>query len=199
MDYFAIRAEEYNYLIRFYTEQNERLKLDGLPNFAYSVPLAYCRLSLWDKANESLQSALLRFPSILKFLLDKLSVRADRSVENCRFFSDSERHDSDALKCVEQLYVERMSNEWKEKDELDFLRNNVNQVIRIIELNQDPRIENFTRMYDEHFIKTGTVFVSFRRKTSYRKTPMNVCRHIILSESNQIRGFLPSVSKERKG
>ena len=150
MDYFAIRAEEYNYLIRFFTEQNERLHLDGLPNFAYSVALAYFRLSSLDKANESLQNALLRFPSVLKFLLDKLSVRPDRSVENCRFFSDSERQDSDALKCVEQLYVVRMANEWKEKDELDFLRNNVNEVIRIIERNQDPRIENSTRTYGEN-------------------------------------------------
>jgi hypothetical protein len=34
----------------------------------------------------------------------------------------------------------------------------------------------------------------FRRETNYRKTPINVCRHIILSESNEIRGFLPNVS-----
>ena len=147
LDYFAIRAEEYNYLIRFHTEQNERLKLDGLPNFAFSISLAYYRLLLLDKGNEHLQDALLRFPSILKYLLDKLSIRPDRSVENCRFFSDSERHDSDALKCVEQLYVAKMVNEWKEKDELEFLRNNVNQVIQMIERNQDPRIENYTRMY----------------------------------------------------
>jgi hypothetical protein len=39
-----------------------------------------------------------------------------------------------------------MSNEWKEKDELEFLKNNVNQVIRIIEQNQDPRIANYTKM-----------------------------------------------------
>jgi len=39
-----------------------------------------------------------------------------------------------------------MSNEWKEKDELEFLKNNVNQVIQIIEQNQDPRIANYTKM-----------------------------------------------------
>ena len=81
---------------------------------------------------------------MLKYLLDKLSIRPDRAVENCRFFSDSERHDSSALKCVEQLYAARMANEWKEKDELDFLRNSVNQVIQIIERNQDPRIADYT-------------------------------------------------------
>jgi hypothetical protein len=39
-----------------------------------------------------------------------------------------------------------MSNEWKEKDELEFLKTNVNHVIQIIEENQDPRIANYTKM-----------------------------------------------------
>jgi tetratricopeptide (TPR) repeat protein len=146
LDYYAIRSEEYNYLIRFYTEENQRLNLDGLPNFAYSLSLAYFRLSLFDKANEILQNALLRFPTMLKYLLDKLSIKPDRSVEKCRFFSDSERYETNALKCVQQLYIVRMSSEWKEKDELDFLRNNVNEVIQLIDLNQDSRIVNYTKL-----------------------------------------------------
>ncbi|CAF1032501.1 unnamed protein product [Adineta ricciae] len=175
-DYYAIRSDEYSYLIRFYIEQNQRLQLSGLPNYVFSVALAYFRNSSYDQANELLQDALLRFPSVLKYLLDKLSIRPDRAVEKCRFFSDSERHDSNALKCVQQLYVVRMANEWKEKDELEFLKNNVNQVIDIVERNQDDRITNYTKT----------------RETSYRRTPMNVCRHIVLSESNEIRGFLPN-------
>ena len=145
-DYYAIRSEEYNYVIRFYTEQNQRLKLDGLPNFVFSLALAYLRSSSFDKANEVLQDALLRFPSVLKYLLDKLSVRPDRAVERCRFFSDSERYDSSALKCVQQLYVVRMANEWKEKNELDFLKYNVEQVVQLVELKQDARIATFTKM-----------------------------------------------------
>ncbi|CAF2071437.1 unnamed protein product [Rotaria magnacalcarata] len=176
LDYYAIRSEEYNYLIRFHTEQNQRLNLDGLPNFTYSLALAYFRSLSFDKANEVLQNALIRFPSILKYLLDKLSVKPDRAVEKCRYFFDSERHETNALKCVQQLYIVRMSNEWKEKDELEFLRNNVNQVIQIIAQNQDLRIVNYTKL----------------RETCYRRTPINVCRHIILSESNEIRGFLPN-------
>ncbi|CAF1120294.1 unnamed protein product [Rotaria sp. Silwood1] len=176
LDYYAIRSEEYNYLIHFYTEQNQRLNLDGLPNFAYSIALAYFHLSLFDKANEILQNALIRFPSILKYLLDKLSIKPDRTVEKCRYFFDSEKYETNALKCVQQLYIVRMSHEWKEKNELEFLKNNVNQVIYIIEQNQDSRIANYTKL----------------RETCYRRTPINVCRHIILSESNEIRGFLPN-------
>lgn len=146
LDYFAIRSQEYNYLIQFFAEQNQRLNLGGLPNFAFSLALAYFRTSLFDEANETLQNALLRFPSVLKYLLDKLSIKPDRAVERCRFFWDSERHETNALKCVQQLYVVRMSNEWKEKDELEFLRNNVNEVIRIIELAQDPRIADYARL-----------------------------------------------------
>jgi len=146
LDYYAVRSDEYNYLVRFFNEENHRLKLDGLPNFCYSLALAHFRLSSIDEANEILQDALLRFPSVLKYLLDKLSIKPDRSVENCRYFSHSERSESDALKCVQQLYVHRMANEWKEKNELDFLRNNVNQVIEILQLNQDSRIEVYSKM-----------------------------------------------------
>lgn len=103
-------------------------------------------MSSYDKANETLQNALLRFPSVLKFLIDKLSIRPDREVERCRYLFDSERYETNALKCVQQLYVVRMSNEWKEKDELEFLRNNVNQVLLIIEQNQDSRIANYTKL-----------------------------------------------------
>ncbi len=39
-----------------------------------------------------------------------------------------------------------MSNQWKEKNELEFLKNNVNHVIRIIEQNQDSRIKNYTKL-----------------------------------------------------
>ena len=146
LDYYAIRSEENAYFIRFHTEQNQRLNLDGLPNFAFSLALAHFRTSAWDQANATLQNALLRFPSVLKYILDKLSVRADRAVENCAYFWSSERHETSALKCVQQLYAVRMANEWKEKDELDFLRNNVNQVIQLIQQNQDPRIPQYTKM-----------------------------------------------------
>ena len=67
-------------------------------------------------------------------------------MEKCRYFSDSERRETNALKSVQQLYVVRMANEWKEKEEVEFLRNNVNQVIQIVEDNQDPRIVSYTNM-----------------------------------------------------
>ena len=146
IDYYAIRSEEYNYLIRFYTEENQRLNLNGLPNFAFSIALAYFRLLSYDEADDILQDALIRFPSVLKYLLDKLSIRPDKTVEQCRYFFDSEKSETDALKCVQQLYPIRMSNEWKEKSELEFLRNNVIQVTEIIKLNQDCRIKDYTKL-----------------------------------------------------
>lgn len=148
IDYFAIRCEEFEYFLRFHAEQNQRLNLDGLPNFVYSVSLSHFRMSSIEKANEVLQDALLRFPTVVKYLLDKLSVRPDRNVERSTFFSNSERSEPNALKCVQQLYVARMANEWKERDELEFLRLNVNRVIEIVEDNRDPRIDRYRNLYD---------------------------------------------------
>lgn len=196
IDYFSIRSEEFEYFLRFYSEENQRLNLDGLPNFVYSAALAHFRLSSMEKANEILQDALLRFPTVLKYLLDKLSVRPDRNVERSAFFSNSERSESNALKCVQQLFVARMSNEWKERDELEFLRFNVNRVIEIVEENRDSRIDRYRNLYEETEIRWKKKQKSsffFRRENGYRKTPINICRHIVLSESNEIRGFLPNV------
>lgn len=97
---------------------------------------------------------------MLKYLLDKLSIRPDRAVEKCRFFSDSERYETNALKCVQQLYVARMAEEWKEKDGLEFLKTNVNYVIQIIEQNLDPRIANYKKML-VFIIKLKFILINF--------------------------------------
>ncbi|CAF1625105.1 unnamed protein product, partial [Didymodactylos carnosus] len=179
IDYYALRSEEYDFLLKFYNEQNNRLNLDGLPNFAYSISLALYHQSKQTKdqsqANLKLQEALLRFPSTFKYLLDKMSIQPDRNVEKNKYFSQSYYSETDALKCVQTLYAIRCSNEWKISDVIEFLRQNVNETIRIIEQNDSTTKE---------YLK--------KRETNYRKTPVNICRHIVLSESNEIRGFLPT-------
>jgi hypothetical protein len=40
IDFYALRSEEYAYLIRMYSEWENHRNLSQLPNFAFSVPLA---------------------------------------------------------------------------------------------------------------------------------------------------------------
>ena len=90
-----------------------------------------------------------------------------------------------------------MANEWKERDGLEFLRVNVNRVIEIVEENRDERIGRYRTLYERETRRPISFSRRSRRENGYRRTPVNVCRHIVLSESNEIRGFLPNVSRER--
>lgn len=58
--------------------QNDR-NLDGFPNMAYSVALAHFHLKEYEKADEMLRKALLRFPNVVKAMADKNSVMMDRT------------------------------------------------------------------------------------------------------------------------
>jgi Transcriptional repressor TCF25 len=40
IDFYALRAEQYTYLIRMHSEWESHRNLSQLPNFAFSVPLA---------------------------------------------------------------------------------------------------------------------------------------------------------------
>lgn len=41
IDFYAIRSEQYEFLIRMYQEWDSARNLSQLPNFAFSVPMAY--------------------------------------------------------------------------------------------------------------------------------------------------------------
>lgn len=86
IDFYALRAREYQWLIDFVTEWDESKNLLQLPNFAYSLATAYFYIGDSTKADELLQEALLMFPGVLLPLLDKCTVQADKRVENSKFF-----------------------------------------------------------------------------------------------------------------
>lgn len=81
-----MRAKEYQWLIDFVTEWEESKNLLQLPNFAYSLAMAYFYIGDDVKADELLQEALLMFPGMLLPLLEKCMVQTDKRVENHTFF-----------------------------------------------------------------------------------------------------------------
>jgi len=52
MDFYALRSEQYEFLIRMYTEWDSHRNLSQLPNFAFSVPLAKYHQSLRDGTDQ---------------------------------------------------------------------------------------------------------------------------------------------------
>ena len=54
LDFYALRADEFGFLVEFYEEWNEHKNLFQLPNFAFSYPLALFHLAMQTKDDEML-------------------------------------------------------------------------------------------------------------------------------------------------
>ncbi|KAB0405036.1 hypothetical protein E2I00_013569, partial [Balaenoptera physalus] len=111
-----LRARSYEYLIRLFQEWEAHRNLSQLPNFAFSVPLAYFLLSQQadlpnqelssarEKASLLIQQALFMFPGVLMPLLEYCSVRPDAAVAAHRFFGpDAEIRTLHRSKCLRAL------------------------------------------------------------------------------------------------
>ncbi|KAI1235635.1 Transcription factor 25 [Lamprotornis superbus] len=98
IDFLSLRAREYTFLTRLFQEWESHRNLFQLPNFAFSVPLAYFFLSQQEERPELersqareqaarlIQLALIMFPSVLMPLLDHCSVQPDARVASHPFF-----------------------------------------------------------------------------------------------------------------
>lgn len=88
IDFYALRAKEYKWLIDLFLEWENTKNLSQLPNFAYSTSIAYFYTVEEDttKADEVLQEALLMFPGVLLPLLEKCSIQIDDRVSKHYYF-----------------------------------------------------------------------------------------------------------------
>ncbi|QQP58189.1 Uncharacterized protein FKW44_003423, partial [Caligus rogercresseyi] len=95
IDFYAIKARQFSWFISFFHEYEKSRNLIQLPNFAYSLALAYFHHSqenkneseeLEAKADEYLQKALIMFPGILLPLMDKCSIEPDVEISAESFF-----------------------------------------------------------------------------------------------------------------
>ncbi len=89
IDFYALRSQEYKYMIDFYELFDPFKHLYLMPNMVFSTALAH--FSLYNQLNEDahlekgeklLQDGLMRFPSLLLELLDKCGVMPDNQVDS---------------------------------------------------------------------------------------------------------------------
>ena len=93
MDFYALRSQQYRWFINLFEELEPSKNLSQLPNWAFSVAVAYFYLAEegnkdFAKADEMLQTALINFPGVLSPLLDKCSIEAD-SAAGHKFFLEA--------------------------------------------------------------------------------------------------------------
>ncbi|XP_036087084.1 transcription factor 25 isoform X3 [Rousettus aegyptiacus] len=187
IDHLALRARNYEYLIRLFQEWEAHRNLSQLPNFAFSVPLAYFLLSQQadlpeqefaharGQASALLQQALTMFPGALMPLLEHCSVRPDAAVAGHRFFGpDAEISQPPALSQLVSLYLGRSHFLWKEPATMSWLEENVREVLQAVDAG-DPAVEA----------------CESRRKALYQRAPRNIHRHVVLSEIKEAVAALP--------
>ncbi|CAE1313418.1 Transcription factor 25 [Acanthosepion pharaonis] len=179
IDYYALRAEEFSFLIRLFEEWEPHRNLLQLPNFAFSYPLALYQLAMQKEkstelSDEKLQKSLRLFPGILLPLLDKCSVHPDSSVTACTLFSQADISMPGGLRQLIGLYVGRSWPCWKEPHVISWLERNVHVVIEKAVSESDVDLEYYKRC-----------------NMRYRGTPRNISRHILLSEIKEAMTDLP--------
>ncbi|VDK43987.1 unnamed protein product, partial [Cylicostephanus goldi] len=126
IDTIAIKAKQYKWLKDFYRCCKEWKNLDMLPNFCYSMALAQFLDSKTDEdfivADEMLTHAICAFPGVISFLLDKMQVEADATVEMHRHMGTiGANKENDGLKLVFKMYVNEAAELWKAPETLSWL------------------------------------------------------------------------------
>lgn len=173
IDFYAVRSGEYDFLVRLYNEWEAHRNLSQLPNFAFSLPLAYFHQGETNKADDMLQDSLLMFPGMLNLLLDKCGVQADEAASHPHF-KEAEVSQPDALKQLIAVYVGRCYMCWKLSEVMEWLERNVKIVIERVE-KKDPLLQQYAQ----------------RRQSRYKGTPRNIYRHILVSEIPSATATLP--------
>ncbi|XP_041454564.1 transcription factor 25-like [Lytechinus variegatus] len=187
LDYYALKTDQYDYLIRMYAEWEAHRNLSQLPNWAFSIAMAYfysisssssppsSSSSPPDttKADSLLQDALIMFPSVLLALLEKCSIQPDATIASHTFFTQSTTSHS-ALTQLVDLFIARNYSFWKESESMAWLERNAREVIRRVDAGEQK-----VKEYAE------------KREARYHGTPRNIYRHIFLSEHLGIKLKLP--------
>ncbi|XP_017794175.1 PREDICTED: transcription factor 25 isoform X3 [Habropoda laboriosa] len=171
LDFYALRAKEYEWFIEFCNLWDSGRNLTQLPNIAFSLAVAHFHLGNRTVASELLQNALIMFPGVLMPLLEKCSVQSDETLRNHDFFNNKAIiSTSPALEKLQNLYVARSFRLWKEIDLLPWLRENVHTVLNRVDSKDD-------------YIK----YCEVKRSKRYQgKLPKNILRHIILSDIKDV-------------
>lgn len=175
IDFYAIRSEEYDYLIEFSQNWSE---VSELPNFQFSISLAYFLKSKKHKGNKSheeknlaeankhLKLAITKFPSFVGRLLEACKVEPDQEFKKCRYFSrPDERNLPEPLDLLIRLYVSRTYMLYKDRDVIAWIEGNVSAIVKQVANNEiDKSIQ----------VRVNSYFVG--------ASPRNLLRHIILSD-----------------
>ncbi|KAJ3662864.1 hypothetical protein Zmor_007185 [Zophobas morio] len=152
IDFYALRAREYTWLIDFAEEWEASKKLITITKFLSLSPLLLLIFTL---------------RMVIQQKLIKCSVQIDNRVTAHKFFSTANEHKQPtALTQLIQLYVSRCYHVWKDSDLLHWLEKNVHVVLDRVD-KSDPFVKDYETK---------------RAKRYQGPLPRSIARHILLSD-----------------
>lgn len=189
IDYLAIKAKEFQYLIEFVENWKNRSLIESLPNFSYSLILAKKEILKKDKGTileDLLFDAFKKFPIILIKLIDKCSIVIDKKdYKNITLYAQYYQEISKKCEeCVIDVYTEHYIHKslsiWKETDAVKFLTKAIPKIEVLISKDLEKIVEETANFWLQE-INT--------------EIPLNLCRNIFVSAPELIK-LLPKDIKD---
>lgn len=195
IDYFALRAEQYEWLQRFSREYSSESELPLLPNFSFSLALAQFHIEASRSSSSSartssdkrqqpesssedeqsslslVQQALMLHPSVLRKIVDKAPIKEDAAwtkIFSHNYFSNA-TPGGPTLEHLINIYTERNYLVWRAPDVQAWLKRAAQAVIDVADRagagNDGGEIANWATVRQEAF-----------------SADQNKYRHLLLSE-----------------
>ncbi|KAF9377908.1 Transcription factor 25 [Podila verticillata] len=210
IDFYALKAQEYNYLKKLYERLQADHGLDQLPNFAYSIAMAHFHLETAEgkdhaESSKLLQRAIVLFPTAVPLLADQggFSVESEMAYE-AAFFPPIDL--PKVLDLYIHLFVSRNFALWKEPEVITWLKSNVQTCVQTrFNNSNDPVVEEASKMLKElasgtgkqtslSYSVDGQLALSdnpYPSTTDPRNVSLRVCRHVLVSDFNSLARYLP--------
>ncbi|ORX88464.1 DUF654-domain-containing protein [Basidiobolus meristosporus CBS 931.73] len=188
LDFYALKSQDYEYLLKFYSEWDS--DLSRYPSFLYSCALAQFKLE--SKSNmkghqESLamlSKAILRFPAVLIILFEKCGTHLETDITNNPFFKEDckfvNQSSGSPLKILIDLFVERNYSLWKEPEVISWVKEAI------------PLALSQSNSTSSHDLLEGS---QIRVELADSRSMENLSRHVIISDFQNLMADLPKEVK----
>ncbi|KAF9416918.1 Transcription factor 25 [Podila epigama] len=213
IDFYALKAQEYNYLKRLYERLKNNYHLDRLPNFVYSIAMAQFHLESAEgkdhaESSKLLQRAILLFPTAVPLLADQGGFSVDSEMaHNVAFYPTK-----DLPNCLDlyiHLFVSRNFALWKEPEVISWLKTNVQTCVQLrLSYAADPEVQEAIRVLEDYStginVEPSTAYSvdgpfeptiasepSTTSSTPLTNVSLRVSRHVLVSDFNALARYLP--------
>ena len=143
IDYYALRAQEFQGLLQLAGGYESVKSLSLLPNMAYSTALAHFKLGNVHQADRTIQQALALFPCVLAPLINAAGGSASQGgldwalVLTHPHFTANVPSSSASLRFLVDIFVKRNTLLWKQPDVMAWLHSNSIQLVDLVEQQED--------------------------------------------------------------